>query len=82
MDVIQWCDDVTSVREIISRKQNQSAGELLELGCHWVPPNFPAEATIIEIIEEYELDGKAWSLVKVRITGAESNGYTLIRGGI
>jgi len=39
----------------------------------------PAEAEIVEVVEEYELNGSTWALVRVRITGARQDGYTLVR---
>lgn len=79
VDVTQWCDDVSAVREIVSQHRNYSLSELSAIGCHWVPAKMPAEAEIVEVVEEYELNGSTWALVRVRITGARQDGYTLVR---
>jgi|APSaa5957512535_1039671.scaffolds.fasta_scaffold103369_3 hypothetical protein len=79
MDVTQWCDDVSTVQEIVLRGRDHSLSELLRMGCHWVPATMPATAEVVEVVEEYEIGGGVWELVRIRIDGAEKDGFTLVR---
>lgn len=79
MHVTQWCDDPGSVHEIVQRFRQPTMQELWELGCHWVPAQFAANGTVIEVVTEFFLFGRIWHLVKVDIEGAEKPGYTLVR---
>jgi hypothetical protein len=78
MDVIQWCDDVEQVHTIIEMERNLTNAELLDLGCHWVPPSLPAEAEILEIVETYVINFRFWNLVRIRIEGTTKDAFTLV----
>jgi hypothetical protein len=39
----------------------------------------PATAEVVEVVEEYEIGGGVWELVRIRIDGAEKDGFTLVR---